>query len=108
MAVTDFIAAIELGSTNITGIAGKKNADGSIQILAYANAPSSDCIKKGAIFNLDKTTQILVSVIQKTGKRFAGFHQESLRRNWWTVHQKHAQPRHQTIRRRHQNLTGAD
>lgn len=65
MAVTDFIAAIELGSTNITGIAGKKNADGSIQILAYANAPSSDCIKKGAIFNLDKTTQILVSVIQK-------------------------------------------
>lgn len=47
MAVTDFIAAIELGSTHITGIAGKKNADGSIQILAYANTPSSDCIKKG-------------------------------------------------------------
>ena len=65
MAVTDFIAAIELGSTHITGIAGKKNADGSIQILAYANTPSSDCIKKGAIFNLDKTTQVLVSVIQK-------------------------------------------
>ena len=65
MAVTDFIAAIELGSTHITGIAGKKNADGSIQILAYAYTPSSDCIKKGAIFNLDKTTQVLVSVIQK-------------------------------------------
>ena len=65
MAVTDFIAAIELGSTHITGIAGKKNADGSIQILAYANTPSSDCIKKGAIFNLDKTTQVLVSIIQK-------------------------------------------
>ena len=32
MAVTDFIAAIELGSTHITGIAGKKNADGSIHI----------------------------------------------------------------------------
>lgn len=46
MAVTDFIAAIELGSTHITGIAGKKNADGSIQILAYANTPSSDCIKR--------------------------------------------------------------
>ena len=52
MAVTDFIAAIELGSTHITGIAGKKNADGSIQILAYANTPSSDCIKKGAIWFL--------------------------------------------------------
>ena len=28
MAATDFIVAIELGSTEITGIAGKKNADG--------------------------------------------------------------------------------
>ena len=37
MAATDFIAAIELGSAKITGIAGKKNADGSIQVLAYAS-----------------------------------------------------------------------
>ena len=64
MAVTDFIAAIELGSSKITGIAGKKNADGSIQILAYASEHSSDCIKKGIIYNLDKTTQCLTSVIQ--------------------------------------------
>lgn len=47
MAVTDFIVAIELGSTEITGIAGKKNPDGSIQVLAYASERSSDCIKKG-------------------------------------------------------------
>lgn len=65
MAVTDFIAAIELGSTQITGIAGKKNADGSIQVLAYASERSSDCIKKGAIYNLDKTTQCLTSVINR-------------------------------------------
>ena len=65
MAVTDFIAAIELGSSKITGIAGKKNADGSIQILAYASEHSSDCIKKGIIYNLDKTTQCLTSVIQR-------------------------------------------
>lgn len=65
MAVTDFIAAIELGSTEITGIAGKKNADGSIRILAYASERSSDCIKKGVIYNLDKTTQCLTSVIKR-------------------------------------------
>lgn len=65
MAATDFIVAIELGSTEITGIAGKKNADGSIQILAYASERSSDCIKKGAIYNLDKTTQSLTSVIKQ-------------------------------------------
>lgn len=63
MAVTDFIVAIELGSTEITGIAGKKNPDGSIQVLAYASERSSDCIKKGVIYNLDKTTQCLSSVI---------------------------------------------
>ena len=63
MAATDFIAAIELGSAKITGIAGKKNADGSIQVLAYASVRSSDCIKKGAIYNLDKTTQCLLSVV---------------------------------------------
>lgn len=65
MAVTDFIVAIELGSTKITGVAGKKNADGSIQILAYANEYSADCIKKGVIYNLDKTTQRLSSVIKQ-------------------------------------------
>ncbi len=65
MAATDFIVAIELGSTNITGIAGKKNADGSIQLLAYASEHSSDCIKKGAIYNLDKTAQSLTSVIKQ-------------------------------------------
>ena len=65
MAATDFTVAIELGSTEITGIAGKKNADGSICLLAYASEHSSDCIKKGAIYNLDKTAQSLTSVIKQ-------------------------------------------
>ena len=65
MAATDFTVAIELGSTEITGIAGKKNADGSIHLLAYASERSSDCIKKGVIYNLDKTAQCLISVIQQ-------------------------------------------
>ena len=64
MAATDFIVAIELGSTDISGIAGKKNADGSINILAYSSEKSDDCIKKGVIYNLDKTTQKLTSIIK--------------------------------------------
>ena len=36
MATTEFIAAIELGSSKITGVAGRKNSDGSMQVLAYA------------------------------------------------------------------------
>ena len=65
MAVTDFIAAVELASSQITAIAGKKNADGTIQILAYASEPSSTFIKKGVIYNLDRTTQGITSVIGK-------------------------------------------
>ena len=69
MAVTDFIVAIELGSTKITGVAGKKNADGSIRILAYASEKSSDCIKKGVIYNLDKTTQLITTIIGRLEDR---------------------------------------
>lgn len=65
MATTDFIAAIELGSPKIAGIAGKKNSDGSIQVLAYAREDSSSFIRKGVIYNLDKTAQSLTSIINK-------------------------------------------
>ena len=64
MPATDFIVAIELGSTEIIGAAGRKNADGSIQILAYASEHSSDCIKKGVIYNSDKTAQCILLIIQ--------------------------------------------
>ena len=65
VSTTDFIAAIELGSSKIAGIVGKKNSDGSIQILAHAKEESSSFIKKGVIFNLDKTAQSLTSIINK-------------------------------------------
>ena len=48
MATTDFIAAIELSSSKISGIAGKKNSDGSIQVLAYAREDASSFIHKAS------------------------------------------------------------
>lgn len=65
MATTEFIAAIELGSSKITGVAGKKNSDGSMQVLAYAQEDSYTFIRKGVIFNLDKTAQSLTSIINR-------------------------------------------
>lgn len=65
MATTDFIAAIELSSSKISGIAGKKNSDGSMQVLAYAREEASAFIHKGAIYNIDKTAQALTSIINK-------------------------------------------
>lgn len=65
MATTDFIAAIELSSSKISGIAGKKNSDGSIQVLAFAREDAASFIHKGAIYNIDKTAQALTSIINK-------------------------------------------
>ena len=87
MTATDFIVAIELGSSKITGLAGKKLPDGSIQILATASENSSECIRKGVIYNLDKTTQCLTSIIKKLestlkasiGKVYVGIAGQSLR-----------------------------
>ena len=87
MTATDFIVAIELGSSKITGIAGKKLPDGSIQVLAMASENASDCIRKGVIYNLDKTTLSLTSIIKKLesilkvsiGKVYIGMGGQSLR-----------------------------
>ena len=51
----DFVVAIELGSSKMTGMAGKKNADGSINVLALAQEDSSSFIRKGYVYNIDKT-----------------------------------------------------
>ena len=49
MATNEFTVAIELGSSKITGIAGKKNLDGSITVLAVVKEDSSQCIRKGVV-----------------------------------------------------------
>lgn len=100
MAATDFIAAIELGSAKITGIAGKKNADGSIQVLAYASERSSDCIKKGAIYNLDKTTQCLSAVICQLEETLHASIKKSVCGYRRTVGKKHSTYRNKATDRR--------
>lgn len=61
----DFIVAIELGSSKVTGIAGQKNLDGSINVLAVVKEPSSSFIRKGVVYNIDKTAQCLQNIVKK-------------------------------------------
>ena len=65
----EFIVAIELGSSKMTGIAGKKNLDGSIQVLACVKEDSSSFIRKGVVYNIDKTAQCLTSIISRLEKQ---------------------------------------
>lgn len=65
----NFIVAIELGSSKMTGIAGQKNLDGSIQVLAVVKEESSSFIRKGYVYNIDKTAQCLASIVSKLEKQ---------------------------------------
>ena len=65
MAAKEFIVAIELGSSKVTGIAGRKNLDGSISVLALAQEDSSSFIRKGVVYNIDKTAQCLTNIVKK-------------------------------------------
>ena len=65
MAAKEFIVAIELGSSKMTGIAGTKNLDGSINVLAVVKENSSSFIHKGVVYNIDRTAQCLSNIVKK-------------------------------------------
>ena len=60
----DFVVAVELGSSKISGIAGKKK-DGTMQILAYAEEKTAGCVKRGVVYNIEKTYQSINTIISK-------------------------------------------
>lgn len=66
----EFIVAIELGSSNIRGIAGKKNLDGSINVLAVVTEDSSQCIRKGVVNRIPNTGQCITAIINKLKVQF--------------------------------------
>ena len=61
----EFIVAIELGSSKVTGIAGKKNLDGSISVLALCQEESSSFIRNGVVYKMDKTAQCISSIVNR-------------------------------------------
>lgn len=83
----DIIVAVELGSTAIRGIAGKREPDGTMRILAISQKETNDSIRKGLVDNIDKTTQAISHVVKKinddlgvfTKRIFVGLSGQSLR-----------------------------
>lgn len=61
----NFIVAIEIGSSKITGVAGQKNHDGSFTVNAVVKEDSTTCIRKGVIYNADKTVQCITNIITR-------------------------------------------
>ena len=58
---TDFVAAIDIGTTKIVAIVGKKKENGKIEILGMSTTPSKG-VKRGIVLNIEEA----VGSIQKT------------------------------------------
>lgn len=65
----EIIVALEFGTSAIRGIAGKKKADGSIQILDIEQEHATDAIQRGIIYNIDKTTLAIMNIIRRLSER---------------------------------------
>lgn len=63
----DIIVALELATTSIRAIAGQRMPDGTMQVLAFAEENAANCIRKGIIDNIDKTTQAISRVLGTIG-----------------------------------------
>jgi cell division protein FtsA len=57
----EYVAAIDLGTTKIVSIIGKKSSNGKLQIIAHSKAPSTG-VKRGVVQNIEET----VASIQRT------------------------------------------
>lgn len=69
MGVERNIVAIELGSSAIRGIIGQRRSDGSLQVLGYEKESLPDSIRKGAIYNFDKTVAAITAVKSRLEER---------------------------------------
>jgi len=56
-----YVAAIDIGTTKIVSIVGKKNENGKIEILGLSKAPSNG-VKRGVVLNIEET----VGAVRKT------------------------------------------
>ena len=68
MTKDDFIVAIELGSSKVTAIAGRKRPDGEVLVIAQAQEPADTFIRKGRINNYTKMTSSVENIKRKLEK----------------------------------------
>ncbi|MDR0422844.1 MAG: cell division protein FtsA [Proteiniphilum sp.] len=54
MTQSGFIAVIDLGTSKIKGVAGRKNENGVISILASSSIDSGNSIRRGMIYNIEQ------------------------------------------------------
>ena len=82
-----FIVGIDLGTSKIVGVLGRKNEQGVITILASETIPSDSCVRYGVIYNIDEAAGKIKKLInllenktaKKIGKVYVSVAGKSLR-----------------------------
>ena len=69
MEISNYIAAIDLGSSKIVGIIGSKSEDNIISVYAVEKESSDACIKRGCIQNVEETALKIKRVISRLEAR---------------------------------------
>lgn len=84
-----YVAAIDIGTTKIVAIIGKKHADGKIEVLGMGNSPSYG-VKRGVVLNIEETVNAIKQSVNQAQEQsgmqikdvyvgIAGQHIKSLR-----------------------------
>ena len=72
MAYTDFIAAIDLGSSHMVGMVGTKGPSGFLSIIAYEVENSDTSIRRGCVYNIKDAAGKIVRLIRKLENKLGG------------------------------------
>jgi cell division protein FtsA len=62
------IAAIDIGTTKIVCLVGRKNESGKIDILALSKAPSTG-VKRGVVLNIEETVKAMKKTVEEVKQR---------------------------------------
>jgi len=63
-----YVAAIDIGTTKIVAIVGKKNGNGKIEILGLSKALSRG-VKRGVVLNIEETVSAIQTTVDDVQKR---------------------------------------
>ena len=70
--MTDYIVAIDLGTSHITGIVGEKRTDGTFSVIACETEDPASCIRRGIIYNRDNTAAYVINLLRKLESHLKG------------------------------------
>lgn len=66
----NLIAAIDIGTTKIVALVGRKMFNGTIEVVGIESVPSTG-VKRGVVINIDETAEAITSAVQRLENRLS-------------------------------------